>query len=55
MCYLIITIIIAALILGLIDMKDQLQEKDPKPYRYLIELICMIVIVTCVIMIEKDV
>lgn len=50
-----IVIIIAALVLGLIDIRDQIKENDIKPYRYLIKLICMMIIVACIVIIEKEV
>ena len=52
--YYTIVIIIAALVLGLIDIKDQIKDRKVKPYRYIIKLICMIVIVASIIMIEKQ-
>lgn len=52
--YYTIIIIIAALILGLMTTKDQIQETDINPYRCFIELLCITVIITCVIMVEKN-
>lgn len=45
-------IIIASLILGLIDIKDQAIEADVKPYRFIVKLICMVIIIACVAIIE---
>lgn len=50
-----IVIISAALILGFIDIKDQIKEENRKPYWYMIKLVCMIIIIACIIKTEMGV
>lgn len=48
-------IIFTSLILGLIDIKDQANDTDTdvKTYRYIAKLICMVIIIACVVIMEK--
>lgn len=48
-------IIFTSLILGLIDIKDQANDTDVKTYRYIAKLICMVIIIACVVIMEKTI
>ena len=47
------SIIVASLLLGLIDIKDQINDKEVKLSRLFIKLICMALIIFSIVMIEK--
>lgn len=48
-----IVIILSAIILGLIDIKDQIRDTDSRLSVCIIKLICMIAIIISIVMIEK--
>ena len=48
-----IAIIIAALTLGLVNIKDQVSDNDTTIYRFIIKLICMAVIIVLIVLLEN--